>query len=477
MDQEKPSAFGKQVKLVAAIVAFLALLWFLLTIRSTLLPFALAFVLSYVLAPLVDRLEGRGLNRVLSILIIFVLVFSGLILGAFKAGAKITTEMIELSEQFLVQEVVEREFKIVNEGQETTKIEAAWQGVDPERPPFTWVEPYELIELEPESELLLKLRFAPDDAEPAAGILSFSSASPPLEFKLDLRGNYAALVAGDTGHEFTEKEAGPFEEKGLVFSSRILDFGRAGPNLITSLSEEAQKILQMIGVAKDVNLSALIREQGGGLAKKLLGETTEVLGGVFSGITFLVIVPFVAFFLLKECHRITHSLVELVPNAYFELCLNLLHQINGQIGGYIRGLILATGVVGTLSVSGLMLIGLPYALPLGIVAGLANMIPFLGPLIGILTASIVALSTGGGLGQVGHVLIVFLIIQLVDNVLIQPFVLAKSVDLHPLIVLFVVLVGGQLMGLMGMLIAVPATGILKVSGQMVLQGVKGYRTQ
>ena len=124
-----------------------------------------------------------------------------------------------------------------------------------------------------------------------------------------------------------------------------------------------------------------------------------------------------------------------------------------------------------------MLIGMPYALPVGIIAGLANMIPFLGPIIGIVSASIVALATGGGFGMVGHVLIVFALIQLIDNILVQPVVLAKSVDLHPLIVLFVVLVGGQLMGLKGMLIAVPMTGIIKVSTQTILEGVRRYRIQ
>lgn len=171
----------------------------------------------------------------------------------------------------------------------------------------------------------------------------------------------------------------------------------------------------------------------------------------------------------------TRSLIELVPNAYFELCLNLLHQINGQIGGYIRGQILATSIVSTLSISGLSIIAVPYALPLGLLAGLANMIPFLGPLIGIVAASIVALATGGGMAMVGKVVVVFLIIQIIDNVLIQPSVVAKSVEMHPLVVLFVVMVGSQLMGIAGMLIAVPLTGILKVSTLTVYEGIRGYR--
>ena len=191
----------------------------------------------------------------------------------------------------------------------------------------------------------------------------------------------------------------------------------------------------------------------------------------------VVFVPFVAFFFLKEGRRITHGMIELVPNAYFELTLNLLHQINGQIGGYIRGQLLSVFLVASLSVTGLFIVGMPYFLPVGVLAGIANMIPYLGPLIGIVSATIVALAMGKGFGMVMWVIVVFLIIQIIDNILIQPMVVAKSVDLHPLIVLVVVMIGSDLMGIVGMLVAVPFTGILKVSGQTVYEGIKGYRTQ
>ena len=170
-------------------------------------------------------------------------------------------------------------------------------------------------------------------------------------------------------------------------------------------------------------------------------------------------------------------MIELVPNAYFELTLNLLHQINGQIGGYIRGQLLSVFLVASLSVTGLFIVGMPYFLPVGVLAGIANMIPYLGPLIGIVSATIVALAMGKGFGMVMWVIVVFLIIQIIDNILIQPMVVAKSVDLHPLIVLVVVMIGSDLMGIVGMLVAVPFTGILKVSGQTVYEGIKGYRTQ
>jgi predicted PurR-regulated permease PerM len=98
-------------------------------------------------------------------------------------------------------------------------------------------------------------------------------------------------------------------------------------------------------------------------------------------------------------------------------------------------------------------------------------------LIGFFAASIAALATGGGLGVVGEIVVVFLIIQIIDNVVIQPTVVAKSVEMHPLVILFVVMVGSQLMGIVGMLIAVPLTGILKVSSQTVYEGVRGYRLE
>ena len=225
----------------------------------------------------------------------------------------------------------------------------------------------------------------------------------------------------------------------------------------------------------ETDLASLIKEYGSLLINKLLGRTTNLLTGVFSGLIYVIIVPFVAFFFMKEGRRINHGLVELVPNAYFELFLNLLHQINGQIGGYIRGQLLAVSVVASLATAGLQIIGLAYALPVGLLAGLSNMIPYVGPLIGIVSATIVAIAIGGGTGMVTKVIILFLAIQVIDNVLIQPLVVARSVNLHPLVVLVVVMIGSDLMGLPGMLIAVPLTGILKVCAQTIYEGVKGYR--
>jgi predicted PurR-regulated permease PerM len=267
------------------------------------------------------------------------------------------------------------------------------------------------------------------------------------------------------------------ELSGLRLTARGIDFGNAGPNVITRISARAKDLEPLIQpyLGADTDIASQVKKYGGELTATLLGRTTDLLGGVASGLSLVVIVPFVAFFFLREGRRISHALIELVPNAYFELCLNLIHQINGQIGGYIRGQLLAVTVVAGLSWVGLSIIGMPYALPVGVLAGLANMIPYLGPLIGIVSASAVALATQQGMDMVWQVMILFIIIQIIDNVLIQPLVVAKSVDLHPLIVLIVVMIGSDLMGIVGMLIAVPVTGILKVSTVTVYDGIRSYR--
>ena len=484
MNQEKTSFLGKQIKIILGIAVLVGLVWFILAIKGMLAPFVLAFLMAYVLAPLVDRMEGRGLNRTGGILLVFLLVFSGLTILVVMAGGKIADEIIELSDNFLKEEMVERELVLTNQGNKPLSLEVSWENGSDDQP-FSIVEPTDgRFEIDPGLQEVVKLRFAPTDSAltQQQDTLYLYNPAMTAPIKIPVRGNVPHTGDGRSGDGFwqtgeynSERQVGE-----LVLSAKGIDFGNAGPNIISNISEQAreyQPLIQPIA-GSDFDLADFVKKQGRGLIdERLLGGTTEILGGVFSGITFVVIVPFVAFFFLKEGHRMTRNLIELVPNAYFELCLNLLHQINGQIGGYIRGQILATSVVATLAVGGLSLIGMKYWLPLGLLAGLANMIPFLGPLIGIISASTVALATGGGMAIVGKVIVVFLIIQLIDNVLIQPTVVAKSVEMHPLVVLFVVMVGSQLMGIVGMLIAVPLTGIIKVSTQAVYQGIKGYRTQ
>lgn len=455
-----------QVKVAIGLVAAAVVGWFLYEIRGILTPFVFAFVLAYILYPIIDWMERRGLGRVWSTLLVFSIVFAGLVLGAFKVGDKLTGE------------TVDRVFTIVNTGNNLLIIQGmAWED-DSREQPFILREKHRWpLEIAPMEELAVHLRFVPKDHAPAANALLIAYSQGKDEYRQRIS------VHGNSGSATGSQVAG--NPSSVVFSRAHIGFGKADPNvlveigdrILTETSARASSIEPMLQpyLGSDFRLAELIREHGERLMETMLGGTTMFIEGVISGLTFVVIVPFVAFFFLKEGRRLTRCLIALVPNAYFELCLNLMHQANKQIGNYIRGQLLAVLVVSVLSISGLSIIGVYYAVPLGLLAGLANVIPYLGPLIGIVCSSIVALATGGGLAMVAKVIAMFLIVQLIDNVLIQPTMVAKSVELHPLVVLFVVMVGSQLMGIVGMLIAVPLTGIAKVSGQTVYKGIRQYR--
>lgn len=481
MAEAPSSGLARLVKVIVGVVAAALVVWFLFVIRVVLAPFVIAFVLAYVLAPLVDRLEGRGLRRSTGVLLIFLVLFGGLGLVVGMAGGAIVGEVKGLVDGVLQKEVVERQLLVTNQGVAPVTVQAWWER---EAPP----QPFALPDLEngqlklgPGRVETVRLRFAPRDTAEAGNVLYLAGAEWTAPVGIRVRGNVSPRRDHERADAFWTGKAGErIQVQEVVISAGGLDFGRAGPNLISSLSEQARALNPRLTpyLGEDFDLAAVVARYGRSLVEeRLVGKTGQVLGGLFSGITYLALVPFVAFFFLNDGRRITRDLIRMVPNAYFELCLNLLYQINGQIGGYIRGQVLESGVVAGLSVTALLLIGVDYAVPLGLLAGMANVIPYLGPAIGIVSTSLVALSAGGGFEVIWKVVVAFAVIQFVDNMFVQPAVLARSVEMHPLVVLFVVMVGSQLMGIVGMLIAVPVAGVVKVSVRTVYQGLRGYRRE
>jgi putative permease len=192
-------------------------------------------------------------------------------------------------------------------------------------------------------------------------------------------------------------------------------------------------------------------------------------------IAHVVAVPFIIFFLLKDTREMKKRLISFVPNRYFEFALNLLYKMDLQLGNYLRGQFLDAAIFGSLSTIALWILNVPYFYALGAFAGLANLIPYAGPIVGGLAAVLVTVLTSPDLGGVASVVVAFIIAKLIDDALIQPIVVAKSVDIHPLIVLLVIIIGGHFFGILGMLLAVPATGFLKVAIEETVATVRKYR--
>jgi predicted PurR-regulated permease PerM len=207
----------------------------------------------------------------------------------------------------------------------------------------------------------------------------------------------------------------------------------------------------------------------------LTDELLALLAGLLSFISIVVIVPFVVFFLLKDGRKMKKTFIQFVPNRYFEMTLNVLHKIDQQLGWYLRGQFTEAFVVGALSVIALWLLDVQYFIIIGIFAGLANMIPYIGPVAGAVPAIVVTLINGNEPIKILYIVLTFAVIQLIDNILVQPMVLSRSVHLHPLIIVFAVLIGGQFFGLLGMLLAVPAAGIIKVTSSELYQGFRKFK--
>jgi predicted PurR-regulated permease PerM len=194
----------------------------------------------------------------------------------------------------------------------------------------------------------------------------------------------------------------------------------------------------------------------------------------FSAIGEMIIVPFLTFFILKDARTLKKNIVAQIPNRYFEMSLSLIHKATLQLGRFIRGQLLDAAIVGIMAMIALSLLKLRYALLIGALAGMANLIPFLGPIVGGIPAIIVSIIDTGSFSGVLPIIVAFAVIKLIDDVFVQPLVVSKSVELHPVTVIISIFAGGHVAGILGMIVAVPLVSIAKVSASILYWGFTKY---
>lgn len=217
-------------------------------------------------------------------------------------------------------------------------------------------------------------------------------------------------------------------------------------------------------------LSAALRRFVESLAQGAL----DVVVGVASGIVRVIFILIVAFYLVRDAHHIAEQVVELAPPGYREDALRLRREIVWVWNAFLRGQLLLATVVGVtvgLVTTGL---GLSYPWALGILAGLLEVVPNIGPTLAAIPAILLALIDGSAFIPLGNfwfaVLVagVYIVIQLIENNLLVPRILGHTLELHPLAVLIAVLAGGQLAGILGILLAAPTLATFRVLGRYIL---------
>lgn len=211
-------------------------------------------------------------------------------------------------------------------------------------------------------------------------------------------------------------------------------------------------------------------------------ELSTVLPAIVSqSLTVALLAPFLAYFMLQDGRSVARGLLSMVPNNLFELVLNLHHQINDQMGGFIRARFLEAAIVGLVVWAGLAIIGFPYAPLLSIFAALTNLIPYIGPIIGAVPPVLIALiSEDGAIYSTMSVNLIvvtsiYFIAQLIDVLFIIPFVVARIVNLHPVTVILVIIIGAQFMGILGMVISIPVASVLKLTLTAVYNHLLDFR--
>jgi predicted PurR-regulated permease PerM len=208
-------------------------------------------------------------------------------------------------------------------------------------------------------------------------------------------------------------------------------------------------------------LNAFIEHQTANLPNLVSHLATIVLAGV--------LIPFFTYFLLRDSHRMIQFLMDRLPAAQIETSVAVWCGIDRIIGRYLRGLAIDGMVIGVAAASGLWVVGVNYPLLLGAFSGLANVVPFLGPILGGGVAMLIALIQFKSLAPIGKVLMLYLAIKLLDDMVIQPMTIGHSVHLHPPLLIASVIVGEHVFGLIGMIVAVPAVTVLQETTKLLLE--------
>ncbi|PLY01251.1 MAG: AI-2E family transporter [Desulfuromonas sp.] len=232
-----------------------------------------------------------------------------------------------------------------------------------------------------------------------------------------------------------------------------------GNEVLNSLQ---MKLLDNFPFLQNFDLVSRSKVQLESLASTVLAATPKSAMRIGS---LLVLVPFFTFFFLRDGRQMMRGVVSLTPNRHFEMVLDLYSNIGQQLAQFIRGRLLEALIVGLVVTLGLSLTDIRYAPFLGIFAGLANLVPYIGPLVGMVPGLLVALVDLGLGGQFWWILIVYLLIAqvIVDNFILIPLLISRVANLHPIWVVIAVITGGKLYGVIGMIIGVPIFSIIKIA--------------
>ncbi|MGZ5049665.1 MAG: AI-2E family transporter [Methylobacter sp.] len=219
---------------------------------------------------------------------------------------------------------------------------------------------------------------------------------------------------------------------------------------------------------RPVNLDQIVNlikghwEQAGGIAASVMSSVSRSGGVIAEWLMNLLLIPVVTFYLLRDWDELVVQVHDLLPRRAAPTAVKLAREVDAVLSAFVRGQLYVMLALGCIYSIGLWIVGLDLALLIGMMAGLVSFVPYLGSIIGIVTACIAALVQFHELIQLVPVAIVFIVGQSLEGMVLTPMLVGDKIGLHPVAVMFAVLAGGQLFGFLGILLALPIASVIMV---------------
>lgn len=198
-----------------------------------------------------------------------------------------------------------------------------------------------------------------------------------------------------------------------------------------------------------------------GLVVNNLETLPQHITSVISVVTLIILIPIITFFMLLGANKAKDGFIQFIPAKYVEFFVSFIYEVNFVLGGYIRGQIIEVFFIGIATSLILAGFNIEYALTIGIISGLFNVIPYLGPAVAMVSGILAAAIQYKSITIILEVFIALEIIQQIDGHVVQPLVVGKNVNLGPVTMIFALLFGANVGGILGMLVSVPAFAISK----------------
>ena len=207
----------------------------------------------------------------------------------------------------------------------------------------------------------------------------------------------------------------------------------------------------------------------------LLNNSVNIFNNNISILTFLIIIPIITFMLLKDGYYLKKSILQIVPNRYFEMMLNLIYKISKQLTNWFKVQLLNALIFGGLTIGALYLLNMSYYITPGILFGISHLIPTFGIFIGALFIISITIMETGSLNLVIGLIIALAVIKLLYNLLFSQILNSNPIQIHPLITILILLTGSFMWGLVGLLIIFPISSILILICKESYRSFKDYR--